>query len=40
LRRVSISEIVEKPVSGEWGNEVENSSDGGISVILQYKLFR
>jgi type I restriction enzyme, S subunit len=32
LRRVSISEIVEKPVSGEWGDEVENSSDG-ISVI-------
>ena len=28
MKRVSISEIVEKPVSGEWGNEAENSSDG------------
>ncbi|MEQ8524015.1 restriction endonuclease subunit S [Gracilimonas sp.] len=28
MKRVSISKIVEKPVSGEWGNEAESESDG------------
>ncbi|HBQ61815.1 MAG TPA: restriction endonuclease subunit S [Balneolaceae bacterium] len=28
MKKVSISKIVEKPVSGEWGNEAESETDG------------